>query len=171
MVGNHIVLVGAMGSGKTTIGTRLAEALGRHFVDSDAQIEEAHGGATGRELAGRKGVAWLHEAEASALGKALESTEPAIIAAAASIGDRPDLVAMLGATDLLVVLLEAEPDVLANRTETGDHRRPVDWNDMTQLLRQRRERLAAAADVVISTTSENPDSVVTRVLAEIAKRP
>lgn len=169
MTRNHIVLVGAMGSGKTTTGNRLAAALSRPFVDSDVQIEVAYG-ATGRELAGRLGVAWLHEAEAAAFSRALESTKPAIIAAAASIADRRDLLAVLESNDLFVVLLEAELDVLASRTDTGDHRRPVDWRDMSDRLEQRRLHLATVADVMISTTSVDPDSVVADVLAVFADR-
>ena len=36
-----IVLVGLMGVGKTTVGRRLANLLGRSFVDADEAIEEA----------------------------------------------------------------------------------------------------------------------------------
>ena len=36
----HVVLVGLMGSGKTTVGRRLASRLDRHFVDADAALEE-----------------------------------------------------------------------------------------------------------------------------------
>ena len=41
--GRPIVLVGMMGAGKTTVGRRLATRLGRHFVDSDEEIEKAAG--------------------------------------------------------------------------------------------------------------------------------
>jgi shikimate kinase len=37
------VLVGMMGAGKTTVGRRLATRLGRHFVDSDEEVEKAAG--------------------------------------------------------------------------------------------------------------------------------
>ena len=169
MTATHIVLVGAMGSGKTTTGIQLAKATHRPFVDSDQQIEGVHG-ATGRKLAECKGVPWLHQAEATAFDNAIQSTEPAVIAAAASIADRDDLVAVLESTQLFVVLLEAEPQVLADRTRDGDHRRPFDWTDMSPRLRQRRERLAAVADVVISTTAADPDSVAAAVLAAYAEQ-
>ena len=39
--GKPVVLVGLMGSGKSTIGRRLAQALDIDFVDSDTEIEEA----------------------------------------------------------------------------------------------------------------------------------
>ena len=38
-----VALVGLMGAGKSTVGRRLAEALGRPFYDSDDEIEKAAG--------------------------------------------------------------------------------------------------------------------------------
>ena len=57
-----LVLVGAPGSGKSTIGARLARRLDREFVDVDAQIVAA----TGREIAdifARDGEAAFRELE------------------------------------------------------------------------------------------------------------
>jgi len=39
--GRPIVLIGMMGAGKTTVGRRLAVKLGRHFIDSDEEVEKA----------------------------------------------------------------------------------------------------------------------------------
>ena len=41
--GRTIALVGLMGAGKSTVGRRLADALGREFYDSDGEIEKAAG--------------------------------------------------------------------------------------------------------------------------------
>lgn len=41
LAGRHVVLVGLMGAGKTSVGRRLAQRLGLHFVDSDHAIEES----------------------------------------------------------------------------------------------------------------------------------
>jgi shikimate kinase len=43
LTGRPIVLVGMMGAGKTTVGRRLANRLGRHFIDSDEEVEKAAG--------------------------------------------------------------------------------------------------------------------------------
>ena len=40
---NNIILCGFMGSGKTTVGKRLATLTGRVFVDMDAEIEQRAG--------------------------------------------------------------------------------------------------------------------------------
>ena len=36
----HLILVGFMGSGKSTLGKRLSEQMGRPFIDMDSRIEE-----------------------------------------------------------------------------------------------------------------------------------
>lgn len=41
--GRTIALVGLMGAGKSTVGRRLADKLGRDFYDSDHEIEKAAG--------------------------------------------------------------------------------------------------------------------------------
>lgn len=41
--GQNLVLTGFMGTGKTTVGRRLAKKLGMEFVDTDEVIEERHG--------------------------------------------------------------------------------------------------------------------------------
>jgi shikimate kinase len=43
LAGRPVVLVGMMGAGKTTVGRRLANRLGRRFIDSDAEVEKAAG--------------------------------------------------------------------------------------------------------------------------------
>ena len=66
----HIVLVGLMASGKTTVGRLLAEALGVPFSDSDTAIELERG-TTVKELADEIGVDEMHELEAAHLLTAL----------------------------------------------------------------------------------------------------
>ncbi|MCB0963607.1 MAG: hypothetical protein KDA98_09950, partial [Acidimicrobiales bacterium] len=41
--GAHLVLVGLMGSGKTTVGKKVAKLLGRPFVDADVELERRSG--------------------------------------------------------------------------------------------------------------------------------
>ena len=66
----HIVLVGLMGSGKTTVGAALAAALDVPLRDSDADIERERG-LRGRDIAERDGIEALHALEARHLLDAL----------------------------------------------------------------------------------------------------
>src|SRR5438046_697618 len=82
----HIVLVGLMGAGKTTVGRRLAGYLGWPWRDSDLDIE-ADTGSTVRELREGAGVDAMHALEAAQLLHALAETDPSVISAAASVVD------------------------------------------------------------------------------------
>jgi len=74
----RIYLVGFMASGKTTIGRRLAERLGRPFVDLDTEIERA-AGRTIRALFEESGEAAFREREAVFL-EGTQSLPAAIVA-------------------------------------------------------------------------------------------
>ncbi len=59
VVARHVVITGLMGAGKTSVGRRVADRLGRPWRDSDVDIEAAIG-ATVRELRDREGVDAMH---------------------------------------------------------------------------------------------------------------
>lgn len=82
----HVVMIGQMGAGKTTVGRLIAEHMDRPLIDSDRQIQELTG-RTGREIALKEGVPKLHRLELVVLLDALNEREPSVIAAAASVVD------------------------------------------------------------------------------------
>ncbi len=150
----HIVLVGLMGSGKTTVGAELAAALGVPHRDSDADIEREIG-MTGRSLAARDGIDALHAREARHLRDALDRPDTIVISAAASTLDDPDSRAALREPDHLVVWLDASPAALAARLRPGDHR-PDLGDDLANVLRQQARRRTGAlrqvADLTLDAT-------------------
>jgi shikimate kinase len=78
-----VCLAGFMGSGKSTVGSRLAQQLGWHFVDLDDKIEEASG-ITIPQFFERHGEPAFRQFEAdqlrAALGRSIERAEPTILA-------------------------------------------------------------------------------------------
>src|SRR5438552_11350746 len=119
----HVVLVGLMGSGKTTVGLLLAARLGRAFVDNDVVLE-ARTGQTAREIAAAEGAEALHLREAEALVVALSTPAAAVVAAAAAAPLEPVAAAAMRVHE--VVYLRATPMVLAARLARApdDHHRP-----------------------------------------------
>lgn len=156
--------MGPMGSGKTTVGSIVAESLGRPMVDSDQQIEGQYG-KTGLALAEEHGVPWLHAAEAEALRQAVEAAEPSVIAAAASTGDLEGIETLLGAENIVVVLLVGDTEVLARRAKSGKHRRQIDVARSQELAERRNERLLSVVDGVIDVTTPTPDEIAQLVLS------
>jgi len=64
----NIVLIGMPGSGKSSIGQRLAELLGREFADTDKLFEEKYKISAG-EMIEKKGAGAFREAESEILSE------------------------------------------------------------------------------------------------------
>ena len=62
-----VVLVGMMGSGKSTIGRRLGARLHVPFLDADHEIEVAHAGLTVSEIFAQHGEPYFRDGEARVL--------------------------------------------------------------------------------------------------------
>ena len=100
---HHVVLVGLMGSGKTTIGRRLAARLDRHFVDADAALEEIADRSIA-EIFEQDGEAAFRDLEADTFEELLEHHEPCVIASGGGLVLRSDNRARLRRPDVTVVL-------------------------------------------------------------------
>jgi shikimate kinase len=161
----HIVLIGMMGAGKTTVGGRLARALDRRFIDSDVQVEQRTS-RTVREIFETDGEAAYRVLEAEALAAALASEEPAVIAAAG--GTILDATNRQRMRDFgTVVFLEAKPADLVDRVGGQDHR-PLLRDDPAGVLeemdRVRRHLYEEVADVVVDVSTLGPDEVVAEIV-------
>jgi shikimate kinase len=167
-----LVLVGLMGTGKTTTGRVLAARLGWPLHDSDAEIQAAMGESVGvlRERIGTDGI---HDLEADALRAALGGEGPAVVCAAASVVDRADCLAALCASGVAVVWLTAQAAVAGERFRSGDHRPWYGADPEAVLADQAREREPAfrsLGPVEVATDELPPDAVASVALAALAAR-
>jgi len=159
-------LVGMMGAGKSAVGKRLAQRLGRAFIDTDALVEDVAG----------KSVAAIFADEGEPSFRALERAaiervagRPAIVALGGGAIAQPGAVARLAASGT-IVYLRARPETLLARI--GDARgRPLlagldtagRLARMRELLRARAAQYARSARVV-DVDEGDIDAVADRVL-------
>jgi shikimate kinase len=163
----HIVLVGLMGTGKTTVGRRVAAATHRPFLDSDELIETATG-RTVRDIWRAEGEAAFRVLETAELRCALASEEPSVIAAAGGVVLAPANREALRAADATVVWLTADPSTLVARARRGGHRPLLDDDPegtLATMAAERADLYREIADVVIDVGSRRVDEVVAEVLA------
>jgi 5-deoxy-5-amino-3-dehydroquinate synthase len=148
----HVVLVGLMGVGKTTIGKRVARRLGRPFVDADEALVSATG-LTVREVFEHEGEDAFREREAAVLADLLSRPEPTVIAAGGGVVVRDENRKRLGSDDAFVVWLSGEPRFLASRVGRKDSRPLLDGDDpiarLEQLAHERAPLYREVADVVV----------------------
>lgn len=165
----HLVLVGLMGVGKTTVGAIIARRLGRELVDSDLRIE-ALTGRTVKQILAEGGVTELRRHEAAALFDALDDAEPRVIAAAGGVVLDADHRRRLVGAVADVVWLTGDPDVLAPRTATRGHRPWLDDDPVGTLQRMHVERAPLyreIADHTVTIDGLTPDEVADRVLESL----
>jgi shikimate kinase len=161
----HIVLVGPMGVGKTTVGAEVARRLGRPLRDSDGDVDARASHRNARELAERQGVEALHRLEADLLLEAVASPAPSVVAAAASVVEDPRVLDAL--QEPFVVWLAAPPELLVPRLGSGDHRRdlgPDPHGALQRLAAQRESGYRAVADARLEVGDRSPGELALAVL-------
>lgn len=170
MAAQHLVIMGPMAAGKSTVGRALAAALDRPYRDSDDDLA-AERGITGRALARAEGVGALHRWEARHLARALADPTPAVVAPAASTVEDAGLRRALA--DHVVVVLTARPDVLVARMRAGDWRRELGDDEadaldgVAAIARRRAPWFAEVADVVVDVSDLSPPEAVATVLRRL----
>ena len=155
-----------MGSGKSTVGSRLAKQLGWRFVDLDEKIEEV-AGITIPEFFERHGEPAFRQLEADqlrlALGRAAERFEATIIALGGGTYAQPGAPEFLRNSGVPVVWLDSPIEVLLSRcmTMTG---RPL-FRDESSFRALHAQRLPSyeLADFRVDSSGD-PAAVVAEIL-------
>lgn len=165
----RVILIGMMGSGKTTIGRLLSERTGWPYVDNDDLVRRRYG-ATSRELLASGGRGALREAEKAALHLGLELTPPVIVGVAAgTILDAESRDRMRDAG--IVVWLSATAGTLIERAMDAEHRPFLDtagreW--MIEAVADRRPLYESVASLTVDTDADTPAKAVERIRAHLA---
>ena len=166
----HLVLVGLMGAGKTTVGARCATRLGRPFVDTDDLVEVLAGRTVAELFA--TGERAFREAERQAVADASASPTPLVIACGGgAVLDADNRTALR--THGFVVWLRADPSVLADRVRDDGVDRPLladgPLPTLVRLAATRDAAYRAVADTEVSTEDRTPDAVVDAVVEEFGR--
>ncbi|HEX6237963.1 MAG TPA: bifunctional shikimate kinase/3-dehydroquinate synthase [Acidimicrobiales bacterium] len=162
----HVVLVGLPGTGKTTVGRRLAKELARPFADLDEQIELTTG-RTVAQLFAERGEDGFRRTETAVLRRLLGAVPPLVLAAGGGVVTRPENRELLGDPGVTVVWLRAPAAFLAERTDPSH--RPLLAGDaaaaLERLLTERTPLYEAVADRAVDVEPFHGDQKPKRALA------
>lgn len=146
-----IALVGLMGVGKSSVGRRLAGALGLPFHDADAEVEAAAGRSIS-EIFGDLGEPAFREGERRVIARLLDQP-PHVLATGGGAFMSPETRQLIK-SKAVSVWLKADLDVLARRVARKDNRPLLAGKDPLAVLQaQAAARYPAygEADVTVET--------------------
>ena len=158
----RVVLVGAMGAGKTTVGSLLAEAWGVPLRDTDADVEAAHG-RTISELFVDEGEAWFRAREHEAVVAALAEHHGVLALGGGAVLDPRTRAALAGHT---VTFLEVGLADASRRVGLGAGRPLLLGNvrsRIKQLLDERLPVYRAIATIEVATDGKPAEEVAAEV--------
>jgi XRE family transcriptional regulator, aerobic/anaerobic benzoate catabolism transcriptional regulator len=151
----RIALTGLRGAGKTTLGQKLAAALGVPFIELDRTIERASGMDLG-EVFASEGQAGFRSREFACLAETIAAHEACVIATGGSLVTEPATYDLL-LSGCFVIWLSAKPETHMDRVAAQGDWRPMKssrqaMDDLKAILDARRD-LYAKADAQLDTSS------------------
>ena len=168
--GRSVVLVGMMGSGKSSIGRRLAARLAIPFVDADSEIEAA-AGMTIAEIFEKHGEPYFRAGEARVIARLLEQG-PQVLATGGGAFMNRDTRAAIRAKGVSV-WLKAELDVLMKRIKRRSDRPLLKSGDpaatLTALIAERYP-IYAEADLTVLSRDVPHDTIVDEIVGALRQR-
>jgi len=168
MKNGAIILIGFMGTGKSTAGRMLAERLGVEFVDTDEAIERELGMSI-PDIFRERGEAAFRAIETDMLKRLLDGSRRVVATGGGAVLAAENRAAMkAGGT---VVALKASPETIIRRVAGGEGR-PLLAGDAAANVRRLFEQRRTAydfADFTVMTDELSADEVVRRIMDYLSK--
>jgi shikimate kinase/3-dehydroquinate synthase len=142
----HVALVGFMGTGKSTLGSRLAGRIGSPLIDIDADLEGLVGPIP--DYFEKHGEAAIRAVEASAVSDALLGSVPAVVVLGGGAVTSAATRELLGAR-ATTLWLDADVETCWSRVRDSDRPLAQDYDDFKRLYEERRSLYTEVADAVV----------------------
>ena len=165
----NIALIGYMGTGKSIVGTLLAEKLGMNLIEVDWYIEQKAG--TGIPLIFEKeGETGFREREIAAVKEIAAEKHSVIACGGGLILNRINIDRLKESA--IIVYLTASPKAIWKRVSGEAGQRPLlEVEDQLQTIREmlkyRRPFYERAADITVNTNRQTPESVTEKIIEQL----
>ena len=162
-----VILTGFMGTGKSTTGKKLAERLGRRFIDTDTLIEE-EAGMTISTIFTERGESYFRMLERAAIARVCEEQE-IVVATGGGVLVNEENTRRLKESGT-IICLTATPEVILSRVQSNDDRPLLHGDSPLEKIRAlltARADVYAKADLTIDTSARGVDEVVDAVCGQL----
>lgn len=164
----NLMLIGFMGTGKSTVAGKLKQVLQVEQIEMDALIAE-EAGMSIPEIFEKFGESHFRDLETEMLRKFKEK-KPVIVSCGGGAVLRDENIEIMRGQGK-IILLTATPQTVYERVK-DNHDRPVLNGNMnveyiSELMEKRRVRYETAADIVIATDGKTVDEICNEILEEV----
>lgn len=160
----NIVLLGFMGTGKTTVGKRLAKWLNCRFYDMDEEIERRMGMSIS-DIFGRYGEPFFRDLE-STVARELAATSGKVIATGGGVVINPENLAVLRKRGWLISLV-ADPEIIYERVLQENNRPLLEGDNLMEKIKKLladRDKQYRSADLVVDISNLSTEQIVGRII-------
>lgn len=164
----HLILIGMMGSGKTSVGRRLSEISSLKFVDMDSDIESQEGLSV-KEIFSSFSEDYFRNLETHFLQKLMGVSSSIVLSTGGGVilsEQNRSLLKQLGR----VYFLSASVDTLYKRVSKSDARPLLQVSDsykaLESLFLSRKAFYESVSDVIVSVEDQSPESVSTAIWSD-----
>lgn len=170
--GQNLVLIGFMGSGKTSVGVKLSYRLQVSVEDTDKLIERREGRSI-NEIFADDGEEYFRQLETELLGELAGRTGSRIYSVGGGTPVRDENRALLKKLGK-VVYLRVSPETVYERLKNDSTRPLLQCRDplgrIRQLMEERREAYETCADIIIDADETDMEDILKRIVEEMEKK-
>lgn len=164
----NLMLIGFMGTGKSTIAAKLKEALKVEQIEMDALIAE-EAGMSIPDIFEKFGESHFRDLETEMLRKFKEK-KPVVVSCGGGAVLRDENIEIMKGQGK-IILLTATPETIYERVKDSNDRPVLNGNMnvayISELMEKRRARYEMAADIVITTDGKDADEICNEILEAV----
>ena len=164
----NIMLIGFMGTGKSTIARKIKETLNIEQIEMDALIAK-EAGMSIPDIFEKYGETYFRDLETEMLRK-FQDAKPVVVSCGGGAVLRDENIEIMKGQGK-IVLLTATPETVFERVRYSTDRPVLNGNMnvdyIKELMEKRRARYEMAADIVITTDGKNADEICQEILQVI----
>jgi shikimate kinase len=166
MTNQQLIIVGFMGSGKTTVAREVARRLNHAVVDLDDSITISTGRSPA-EIIRQDGEPGFREIETRLLGKVLEQNSAAVIAAGGGAWTTPQNRRLISKVGARTVWLDTPFELCWKRLQSNEETRPLAPSlQAAEQLYQNRRPIYELADLRITVAEDDSvDEIAGRIVS------
>lgn len=165
---NNIMIIGFMGTGKTTVSNELSKMMSMNMVDTDQFIENKTGMKI-QDIFKEHGEEYFRDIETNAIVDIL-AKDNQLISCGGGIVLRDENIKFMKDRGK-IILLTASPKAILQRVKKEDTRPLISQNigeeDIAKLFEKRSDKYYGATDIVIDTTDKSVEEICNEIITKL----